>query len=116
MKKSDLNLKKPQYDDTIEVFIEADENDGDYVSTTTFIDLEDFEQVLPALKKLHANRHNDHSWENRSDYLTEEEISTLEEFGLIPISNTDDGEIHSIEEVEVWFLSSEDTIRYEVKL
>lgn len=41
----DLKLKKPIYKDQIELYIQGDENDGDYTSETSIISLKDYEEI-----------------------------------------------------------------------
>ena len=118
MKKEDLKLITPTYQDTVEIFIEGDINDGDYVNNTNVLELEDFEHVLPILKKILASEGNEwgHNWQDSFylEYLTEEEADLLFELYLIPSGEND--EVHTITEIKCWFLSKEDSIRYEIIL
>lgn len=117
MKKEELKLKAPKYNDEIELFIEGDENDADYVNTTSFISLEDFGRVLPLIKKIKKARNSKdphfHNWENKEDYLTEAEVEEL--YNTLNIPSGANDPVHSITEFEAWFLSKDDGIRYEVK-
>ena len=107
MNKEHLKLKVPKYKDEVELFIEGDENDGDYVSKTNTVSLKEFEDLLPALKKLKKNG----DWENHN--LTEEECELISE--IKPYGNSDN-DIHTITRISCWFLSKDDNVRYEIKL
>lgn len=110
----DLKLKKPIYKDQVELYIQGDENDADYISETSTLSLEEFERVLPYLKKLKKNGGliEDHSY-SKVD-LTEEEIEKVSEY--FPRTVNDDAQIHDITDIQAWFLNKADSIRYEIKI
>lgn len=108
MNKENLKLKAPEYKNDVEIYIEADENEGDYVSKTEFTDLKKYEILLPILKKIKYK----FDWENKEIYLTQDEIDYLEFY--VPTGNYAD--VHTIVDVKCWFLSKEDNIRYEIEL
>lgn len=113
-----LKLKAPKYDNSIELRIQGDENDGDYVEETSSLSLEDFNKVFPILKKIMKARDSRvpyHNWDEREEYLTEEELEVFEEIDLYVPSGNSDNSIHSIVEIEAWYLSKDDNVRYEIQ-
>lgn len=111
MKLKDLILEKPVYKNQIELFIEGDENDADYVSKTHFMDVEEFDELLPALLKLYKSE----KWgwgDFKHASLTEEEIDILLDY--MPYGAND--EIHTVTDIQCWYLSKSDSIRYKVIL
>ncbi len=100
-------LTKPKYDNKIELFVKGDFNDGDYISNTEFISVEEFKLILPIIKKILAYKGN-HNWENAMEYLTEEENDMF--FEYIPFCEGDS--VHTITDISAWFLSKDDSIRY----
>ena len=109
-----LKLKAPKYNNKIEIFIEGDVNDADYVSETSIVSIEEFRKILPVLKKI-KNSKKSHNWEDKEDYLSDEEIDLIYELDICIPSGENYGP-HTITEIQVWFCSKEDSIRYEVKL
>jgi hypothetical protein len=108
MKKEDLKLKLPVYEDNIQLSIETDVNDGDYINSTNILSLERFEKILPIIKKIEDR--DDNNWEVKDFYLTEEEIDLISQY----IPTMDNEYVHTINYFEVFFLSKNDNIRYEV--
>lgn len=118
MNKDDLKLKAPKYNDEIEIITTGDENDADHVQETSILSLNEFEEIRPILKKIEKARKVRkpwHNWEDKEEYLTEDEIELLDQHLQIPSGNSDNS-IHSIVSFDVFFLSKEDNVRYEVKL
>jgi hypothetical protein len=105
-------LVKPTYNNEIEVYINGDYNDADYSNETTEISIEEFEKLEPLFLKLKESI-GGYNWKNREDIFTDEEIELLEDF--IPYGE-EDCDIHSIDEISCYFLSKEDSIKYEIEL
>jgi len=101
-----FNVVRPVYDDLIEIFVEGDENDMNYVNVTRFLSLEDFEVVRDSLVEVIKS--------GELDNFPEGGLHTLTEFDLIPMGQHD--MVYKITEVAIWFRSREDGIRYEVIL
>lgn len=72
--------------------------------------LKEFGDIFPILKKI--TKGEDYNWENKEEYLSEEEIDNISSY--IP-SGGDNG-VHTIVEISAWFLSKSDSIRYKIKL
>ena len=111
-----IEIIKPNYEDNIELFIQSDSNDGDYVSTTNFIKIDEFKELLPIFKKILTYDNgtkwsNSHNWENKEVYLNEDEISLMNEY----TPSCEWGDCHTIVTISAWYLCS-DGIRYEIKL
>lgn len=112
MKLKDLIVEKPNYKNQIELFIEGDESvyraiENDYVSSTHILSIEEFEELLPSLLKLNKNR----DWVDFSQ-SNEEDYETL--LGIVPCGSNDD--IHTVTDIKCWFLSKDDSIRYQIIL
>ena len=110
-----IHIIRPTYTDNIELFVKGDYNDGDYVSETHFISIDEFELLLPIIRKV-LNYDGECNWKGydmdyNTDYLTNEEINVL--YKYIPSST--EYEVHTIEEIVAWYLCS-DAIRYEIKI
>ena len=88
----DLGLTKSK-ETYIEITVEADINDGDYISRTSRIDtLNEYNKVLEISGKLgNAN----HDWSNNSRFLSDKEINIFSEF----VPYLDNEEVHTIESV-----------------
>lgn len=94
-----LNLK-PTNDTYIKVFIKGDTNDADYISESSIIrSIEEYEQLTEILEKIDSYGYN-HDWENRYDYLTEDEISFMQDY--VPCLN--DNDVHTITETSFTFV------------
>ena len=106
----DLKVKLPKYNDQVEMFIQADVNDGDYITETSFLTLKIFKEIMPVLKKL--KKHGSIIEVNDKPTVTEKEIETVGCY----FPSMDNEEIHTIESIECWLLSSSDGIRYEIEL
>lgn len=72
--------------DYIEMYVEADENDADYIDQTFKIDLETFLNILP-IARLILNKYKEsrtnysiQNWEDKESYLTEEQIELFNEY------------------------------------
>ena len=110
---NNLVLKGPQYEDEIEIFIEGDAGDADYVSRLTFINLEYFDEHFPILQKMIKNVGKSVRWDTG---LSEDEIDIMEEASLIPYGTRDGDQMNRLTYLKVYFLSKTDNIRYEVEL
>lgn len=77
----------------IEITVEADINDGDYISETSRIGtLNEYKKVLKISGKL-GNANN--NWSNNSRFLSDKEINIFSEF----VPYLDNEEVHTIESV-----------------
>lgn len=113
--KKNLKLVKPVYKDDIEIITTGDYNDGDHLTSETIVTLAEYEELLPIMRsiiKARKARKPWHNWEDKEEYLSENDIEVLEKYLNIPSGA--DVEIHSIVSFDVSFLSKEDTVRYKV--
>ena len=94
-----LGLQKSK-DTYIEVFVEADVNDGDYISTTTRItSLQKYIKLCKIVEKI-ENYDGSHNWESRGEYLTPEEIDIFRDY----MPYFDNEEVHSIDTISFTFV------------
>jgi hypothetical protein len=124
MKKEDLELTAPQYNDQVVVEMKGDYNDGDYTYDSTKMSLEAYAIVMPILIECSGS----HNWESKDreelgiealeklgivegDELFDDVLGTLEDISLY----SDWGECHSMYIQAVYFESKSDNIRYVVK-
>lgn len=106
-----VTIKRPIYEDNIELYIKADSNDADYISETNIISIKEFEEVLPILRKI-LNYKDWNNWEDNKKYLTDDEIMLVSDY----IPYCEYGKCHSVEEIKIWYLCSDDSVRHEVKI
>jgi len=93
-----VKSKKPYFI----VYINADSNDGDYISRETRYTVKDFnKRGIKAVKIIKKKLSDNHALENMEDILTEEESEFLEDAIEFPYS--DWGICHSIEDIEVYY-------------
>ena len=71
--KFNVKLTGPVLKNKISIELEGDENDGDYIKETAYIDLEDFEECLPVIKAIYEGK-----LKNSGEYMTSEEDKYLE--------------------------------------
>lgn len=107
-----ITIKRPEYEEQVELFINGDINDGDYVSSRENISIQTFEELLPIIRKI--LKRGNYNWQEKESYLTEDEIAFMSEYVSRGGSNDDD-EIHSIADIICWYLCS-DGIRYEIEI
>lgn len=117
-----MRLVKQDYNNEYEIFVDGDLNDGDCITTKTVLTKEEFEDVLPLLKRLievglkedyntYGNFSND-----EAHWCSKEEFETLSEYIEIPSDTQLGCNCHTIYTVEIFFLSKEDGYRYQVLL
>lgn len=104
-----IHIVRPTYTDNVELFVKGDYNDGDYVSETEFISIDEFELLLPIIKKVLDFKDCD-NWRRRG-YLSNQEVNRLYKY----IPSSAEYECHTIEEITAWYLCS-DGIRYELEI
>jgi len=88
--------------DQIQIYIEGDENDGDYIDYENIIDIETMIKIMIISIKIFLYKNDENKWDksnwndNKDKYLTEEEISVIKDY--IPRGYNDDG-VHTITEI-----------------
>lgn len=89
----ELGLIKCKYS-RIEIYVEADINDGDYINESTIVNSIQLYKNLKdiAFKIKNYGRHN---WRNREDYLTEEEEELFSDY----VPYLDNENVHTIEDI-----------------
>lgn len=91
----ELGLEKSS-ETRIEVFVEADVNDGDYIErTSTIYSLEDYKEVSAIADKI-FDYGDSHNWLNAGEYLTSDERSTIRDY----LPYLENEEIHTIETIK----------------
>lgn len=82
----------------IEIYVNADVNDGDYINETNTIDsLDEYKKLQEiAVKILNKGSHN---WDDKS-YLTNEELDLISDF----LPYMDNEEIHTIDAISFRFV------------
>ena len=111
MKKEDLILEKPVYNNEVEINIKGNYNEADYVETKNIVSLEEFETFLPIFNKI-MNYKGRYNYQNIKEIISKEEIKLLDDKQLIPCRAYEP--IHTVTRIHYWFLSKEDNIRYKI--
>lgn len=78
------------------LIIEADVNDGDYISAKTIVTDKVIDTLKPIIKKIKACKDRS-NWEDPSDYLSDEEIETISEY----LPSMDNQDVHTIVSIDV---------------
>lgn len=119
----EIVLIKPTYNDEIELWVSGDWNDGDEVEETTILTVEQYNKIIPIYQYLFSlkKRHNFKTfdvWETLSKLgsFNEEELDEIAYLFLGTVPTISDGDIHTICNIQAWFLSKEDSIRYIIKI
>ena len=68
-----IKLSESGLKNKISIELEGDENDGDYIKETAYIDLENFEEYLSVIKAIYEGK-----LKNSGECMTKEEIEFLE--------------------------------------
>lgn len=90
-------------EDHIQIYINADENDADYVDSINTITVTELLKIIPIVKLIkdkYEESKNDYSiynWSNRNDYLNEEQIEIFEQY----MPWTEHEEVHTVEKIEL---------------
>jgi hypothetical protein len=100
------NSEKIKHNNSIVIEWEGDVNDGDYVNDISYHTIEEFTLLLPVLHKIVSGNFK---WEEREEYLTDEENDLLDEVYL----TYSDYEAHSVW-FDVYFLEDETHCKYKV--
>ncbi len=119
----EIEIIKPTYNDEIELWVNADWNDGDEVEKSTILTLEGYNKIIPIYQYLLSSqiRHNYKNfdvWEDLSKLgcFDKEELAEIADLFLSTVPTVSDAEIHTIRNVQAWFLSADDSIRYIIKI
>lgn len=101
----DLGLTKSK-ETYIEIHVEADVNDGNYINSTNRIDsIKDYVKISEIADKIESC--SGHNWQDRHDYLTAKECDIFDDY----IPYMDNEEVHTIESISFTFVI--DGILYE---